>query len=277
MKALPRDRKGSSQLTELLARVAIGGVLSAFVAFAARRKLTLSTSGAIAAAAVGTLAIAAGAGWGALLFSFFMPASVLSKLGEREKAVRVGSVVEKGTERDAGQVLANAGLFTAAALGSLLWPSPTWQVIGAGALAASAADTWATEVGTLAGGDPISIISGGTVPPGTSGGVTLVGTVAGLAGALFIAAAATLANWQAPFAAVTLGGMAGALADSLLGATLQARRWCDVCAQSTERLVHNCGNPARHARGLRGLDNDVVNAVCCGVGALVAFLLSRAM
>jgi len=277
VKALPRNRKRSSQLTELLARVAIGGVLSALVAVAARRELALSTNGAIAGAVVGTISIAAGASWGALLFSFFVPASALSKLGEREKAVRVGSVVEKGTERDVGQVLANAGVFTAAALGFLLWPSPTWQAIGAGALAASAADTWATEVGTLAGADPISIISGRTVPPGTSGGVTLLGTVAGLAGALFIAAAATLANWQAPFAAIALGGVAGALADSLLGATLQARRWCDVCAQSTERLVHNCGNPARHARGLRGLDNDVVNAVCSGVGALVTLLLTRAM
>jgi len=274
---IAQKQEGASQLTELLARVAIGGVLSAFVAVAARRKLTLSTSGAIAAAAVGTISIAAGASWGALLFSFFVPASALSKLGEREKAVRVGSVVEKGAERDAGQVLANAGVFTAAALGFLLWPSPTWQAIGAGALAAAAADTWATEVGTLPGGDPISLISGKTVPPGTSGGVTLVGTAAGMAGALFIAAAATLANWQASFAAVALGGMTGALADSLLGATLQARRWCDVCAQSTERLVHNCGNPARHARGLRGFDNDVVNAVCSGVGALVALLLTRAM
>jgi uncharacterized protein (TIGR00297 family) len=256
--------------------VAVGGIISAFVALAARRKLTLSTSGAIVATAVGTISIAAGASWGALLLSFFVPATALSLLGEDEKVARVGSVVEKGTERDAGQVLANAGVFTAAALGFLLWPSPTWQVIGAGALAASASDTWATEVGTLSGRDPISMVSGRTVPPGTSGGVTLVGTVAGLAGALFIAVAVTLANWQAPFAAVALGGMAGALADSLLGATLQARRWCDVCAQSTERLVHNCGNPARHARGLRGFDNDVVNAVCCGVGALVALLLSRA-
>jgi uncharacterized protein (TIGR00297 family) len=256
--------------------VALGGILSAFIAGAARRRHTLSTSGAIAAAAVGTISIAAGASWGALLLSFFVPATVLSIHGEAEKAVRVGSVVEKGTERDAGQVLANAGLFTVAALGWLLWPSPIWQAIGAGSLAASAADTWATEVGTFAGDNPRSIVSGETVPPGTSGGVTLLGTVAGLAGGLFIATVATLANWQAPFAAVALGGVAGALADSLLGATLQARRWCDVCAQSTERLVHNCGNPARHARGIRGFDNDLVNAVCCGVGALVALLLSRA-
>ncbi|HYU51351.1 MAG TPA: DUF92 domain-containing protein, partial [Gemmatimonadaceae bacterium] len=121
------------------------------------------------------------------------------------------------------------------------------------------------------------IISGKIVRPGTSGGITPLGTAAGLAGALFIGAGVALANWQVPFTATALGGLAGALADSLLGATLQARRWCDLCAESTERLVHSCGNPTRHARGLRGFDNDLVNTVCSAVGAVVALLLSRAI
>jgi uncharacterized membrane protein len=146
--------------------------------------------------------------------------------------------------------------------------------VGAGALAASAADTWATEIGTLTKVNPRSIISGKTVPPGTSGGISLAGTAAAVVGALFIAAAAWLAQWPVPFAAVAIGGVAGALLDSLLGATAQARRWCDLCARSTERLVHNCGTPTRHAGGLMGFDNDAVNAVCSGVGALVAILLS---
>ena len=254
--------------------MAIAGVLSAFVAFAARRTRMLSTSGAIAGAAVGMISIAAGWSWGALLLSFFTSATALSKFGERQKAIRIGPVVAKGTERDAGQVLANAGVYSAAALAYLFWPSSVWAAVGAGAIAASAADTWATEVGVLAG-DPRSIISGRIVPPGTSGGVTLLGTAAGLAGAMFIAAGVALASWQVTFAATVLGGLAGALADSLLGATLQARRWCDVCAQSTERLVHNCGNATRHAHGLRGFDNDLVNTVCSALGALVALLLSR--
>jgi len=254
--------------------VVIGAVLSVFVALAALRARTLATSGAIAAAVVGTICLAAGWSWGALLLAMFVSASALSRLGERQKAERVGPVVEKGDERDATQVLANGGLYAAAALGSLLAPSPLWYAIGAGALAASAADTWATEVGTLAGGEPISIVSGRRVAPGTSGGITLVGTVAGVGGALFIAAAPALANWQVPFAAVALAGVAGALADSLLGATVQARRWCELCATSTERLVHSCGTVTSHAGGLAGFDNDAVNAVCSGVGALVALLLS---
>jgi uncharacterized protein (TIGR00297 family) len=234
----------------------------------------LTASGAVSAAIVGTLAIAAGWSWGLLLLLFFVSASALSKLGQRKKADVAGPVIQQGGERNARQVLANGGLYALSAVGYLVFPSPLWYAAGIGALAASAADTWATEIGTLFGGQPISITAGRAVPPGTSGGVTFVGTMAAVAGAAFIAAGATLANWPVPFAAAALGGIAGAQADSLLGATIQARRWCEVCAKSTERLVHSCGAPTRHAGGIAGFDNDVVNLLCSCAGALVALLLS---
>jgi uncharacterized protein (TIGR00297 family) len=226
------------------------------------------------AALIGTISVAAGLSWGALLLSMFISASLLSELGERRKAERVGQIVEKGNERDLGQVLANGGVYAGAALGSLVSSSPMWFVIGAGALAASAADTWATEIGTLVAADPISIISGKRVEPGTSGGISLAGTAAGVVGALFIGGATVLANWPVPFVAVAIGGVAGALADSLLGATVQERRWCELCEASTERPIHDCGTPTRHVGGLAGFDNDAVNAACSAVGALIALLLS---
>jgi hypothetical protein len=70
----------------------------------------------------------------------------------REKERRTGGVVAKGGERDARQVLANGGLFTLAALGSLLAPSPLWEAAGAGAIAAATADTWATRSAPSPGG-----------------------------------------------------------------------------------------------------------------------------
>ncbi|MEP6549670.1 MAG: DUF92 domain-containing protein [Gemmatimonadales bacterium] len=244
------------------------------VAAGARRARTLTASGAIAAAVVGAISVAAGWSWGLLLLSLFVSSSALTRIGEQRKADRVGSVVEKGDDRDAAQVIANGGVFAAAALGYILVPSPAWYAIGAGALAASNADTWATEIGTLAGTEPVSIISWQRVPNGTSGGISLVGTAGGIFGALFIAAVAALANWPVPFTAMALGGIAGALADSLLGATLQARRWCEVCSKSTERLTHSCGAKTRHAGGLAGFDNDAVNFVCSCVGGLIALLLT---
>jgi uncharacterized protein (TIGR00297 family) len=235
----------------------------------------LSRSGAIAAFVVGTAAVVAGWSWAALLIAYFVAATVLSKAGEGKKARRIGSIVDKGDERDATQVFANGGIFGIAALAELITHSDAWFAIGVGALAASAADTWATEIGTLVGNEPISIISGRRVPAGTSGGITLVGSLAGVAGALFVAAGVALARCPVTFTAVALGGIAGALSDSLLGATLQSRRWCDACERPTERIVHDCGNRTRRIGGVGGLDNDVVNAVCSVVGALITLLLSH--
>jgi uncharacterized protein (TIGR00297 family) len=258
----------------VLGRALTGAVLCALFVVSANRLRTLSISGAIAAAIVGTLSIAAGWSWGIVLLAFFASASALSKVGERRKTDLTGSIVEKGGARDAIQVLANGGIYAAAALGEVVFPSSIWFAIGAGALAASCSDTWATEIGTLAGGDPISIISGKTVPAGTSGGITFAGTIAAIAGALFIAVVAALASWPVPFTAITVGGIVGALTDSVLGGSVQARRWCDLCAVSTERVVHGCGTKTRPAGGIAGLDNDSVNTICSAIGALVALLLS---
>ena len=71
------------------------------------------------------------------------------------------------------------------------------------------------------------------------------------------------------------GGVAGAVFDSVLGATAQARRWCEQCAAETERLTHDCGAPTRRARGVAWMDNDVVNFLSNTAGGLLAALLLR--
>jgi uncharacterized membrane protein len=104
--------------------------------------------------------------------------------------------------------------------------------------------------------------------------VSVAGTIAMLAGALVIALAARSLALSDALAAVAMGGAAGAVADSLIGATLQERRWCDACARETERRVHDCGTPTRLAGGLAAVDNDVVNLLATLVGAVVSALLA---
>ena len=259
-------------------RLVAGFVLALAIALVARRARSLAPSGAAMAVVVGTACVAAGWSWGALLVAFFVASSALSRIGAASKERRTRGIVAKGGERDAAQVLANGGPFAAAALGALLWPHPLWNAFGAASLAASAADTWATEVGTLAGGTPRSVLSWKPVPPGTSGGITLPGTVASLAGALFVATLALAMGWPlAAFAGAVLGGVMGATMDTLLGATAQARRWCDRCDGGTERMVHDCGTTTRHAGGVAWLDNDLVNLLASLTGAAVGVAVALAM
>ena len=214
--------------------------------------------------------MAAGWSWGALLIAYFMSSSLLSRWRQREKDAKTAGRVDKGGPRDAAQVLANGGVYAAAALVFALTDDPLWRLLGAGALAASAADTWATEIGILSSQTPRTILGWGTVEPGTSGGVTWQGLAAAVAGAAFVAIVTAALRWptQAAFAAL-IGGILGALLDSVLGATLQSRRWCDACGAATEQRVHRCGVATRHAAGLALLDNDGVNALATLGGAVV--------
>lgn len=252
-------------------RALAGIALAGGIAIAARRVRSLSSSGAIAAAIVGTACVAAGWSWAILLIVFFVATTALSRWRAEAKAERMEGIVAKGGERDAAQVLANGGLFASLALLHTVTPWEGWMILGAGALAASTADTWSTEIGSLASSPPRSILHWRPVPPGTSGGVTLLGTAAALAGAAMIAATAAGVGWPAAaLPAALLGGFAGAMADSLLGATLQARRRCPACHELTEREVHRCGSRTTAAGGIRWLDNDAVNVLSSGAGALVA-------
>ena len=262
----------------MIERALAGAFVAAAIALAARRIRSLSTSGALAAVAVGAAAAAGGWDWAAILIAFFIVSSALSRYRRAYKESRVGAIVEKGGERDAVQVLANGGVFAVAAIAFAVTGAPLWGAIGFGALAGATADTWATEIGTLAGRRPRSVLSFKPLAPGTSGGVTIPGTLASVAGASFIAALMAAAGWTSSVAtAVLVGGIVGSLADSVLGATIQERRWCDRCASSTERRVHPCGASTRVVGGIRGLRNDTVNVACSVVGGMFAAALAAAL
>lgn len=255
----------------MIARVLAGFVIATIIAAGARRARALSRGGAIAAVLLGTVSAAAGWSWAALLIAFFLSSTALSRFRADLRERRTGAIVAKGGERDALQVLSNGGVFGAAALGFLFLPWMGWPFLAAGAIAAASADTWSTEIGTLARTPPRSIISLRPVPAGTSGGVSTAGTIAGAAGSGFIALLVLALGWEPAAALGALaGGFAGATADSLLGATLQSRWSCPTCGTGTERLVHHCGARTIHAGGVRWIDNDAVNLGACITGSIVA-------
>jgi len=257
-------------------RLALGLVVATCISLSARWARSLTSSGAVAATIVGTLAVGAGWTWGALLILYFVSSTLLSRMGRARKEIRMAPIVAKTGGRDAVQVLANGGLFATAAALSLIHPDIRWIALGAGSLAASAADTWATEVGTLAAGEPRSILGWRRVPTGTSGAVSVPGSLAMIAGAVFVAMMTVVLGWTVQLALwIAVGGVAGAVLDSLLGATVQVRRWCEQCARETERPTHDCGATTRRARGVEWMDNDIVNFLSSAAGGILAALLLR--
>lgn len=150
----------------------------------------------------------------------------------------------------------------------------------AGALAAATADTWATEIGGRSRARPRRLGFGPPVPPGVSGGMTRLGTGAAVAGASVLAGVVTLASLvpggpgagiAAPrlLIAITAGGLAGALVDSLLGGTVQGAYAAADGTEVPDDLVR-LGRRGRLVRGWRWVTNDTVNLAATVTGAAVA-------
>ncbi|HEY9086319.1 MAG TPA: DUF92 domain-containing protein [Candidatus Tyrphobacter sp.] len=249
-------------------QIEIGAIASFAIVSLAYVLRALTPSGAFAAFAIGTVVFAIG-GWpaAAVLLAFFVTASLLSRVGARRK--RHLADFGKQGPRDAWQVFANGGIAAACIAVSRTTDAPLTLAF-AGALAAATADTWSTEIGTLARRGVRSILTFRPVQSGLSGGVSLPGTIAQFAGAAFIALVAYDVH-LAPFWPVAIGGAVGGLFDSILGASAQALRWCPMCARPCEANPHSCGTPTTMFRGLAWIDNDVVNllATLCGAGVAV--------
>jgi uncharacterized membrane protein len=108
-----------------------------------------------------------------------------------------------------------------------------------------------------------------------SGGVTMAGTIAALAGAAFVASVASLLGWPMRVAITSFfGGVVGSTLDSVLGATLQLRRRCDRCDCATERAIHDCGATSRRVGGVYWLGNDTVNLICGALGGLLVLAMT---
>ena len=262
----------------LRSRVAIGLSGAAVISAAARRARALSPGGTLAATLVGgVLVTGAGTRGAAALVAFFLSSTVLGRL---PGAAVIGQ--RRGNERDAVQVLANGGV---AALLSLASSSVGREQVRSllltgigGAIAAAAADTWATEIGSRSGQLPRSIATLRIVAPGVSGGVTPAGLAAAAAGATVIASVATCNLREFPRRVlvrafpIAVGGFTGSLVDSVLGATVQEVRFCDHCGLESEQHTHHCGARTRHIRGMPWCNNDTVNAIASAVGAATATL-----
>jgi uncharacterized protein (TIGR00297 family) len=226
--------------------------LAVTVAFGllARLLRAVDLSGAVAGVIVTwILFVTAGPGAFAAVAAVFVLAFLTTRLGYRQKQF-LGTAERRGG-RTAFQVLANLGAAAACGLASVLSHRPElWLLALSAALAEAAADTVSSEYGQATGSTAYLITTWEAVPAGTDGGISLPGTLAGMAASVLlslICAAAHLMprRW---IAATLVPGILGMFADSYLGAWLERRR---------------------------RLNNDQVNFLSTVAAALLAVLLVR--
>jgi uncharacterized protein (TIGR00297 family) len=231
----------------------------------------LTFSGAIAALLVG-LAVYLGFGISGLflLGAFFTSSSYWSKYKSSVKHI-IEEKLAKGATRDWRQVAANGG---AAGLFSIIYyfnNDIIWIIGFLVCLASANSDTWASELGSLSKQEPVYIRTFTRVEKGTSGAISLLGTIASLAGSLFIALIGFwLFNLDFPKTLfIFLFGFLGNVIDTLIGAFYQKVYVCRECGIETERKKH-CQLETTRIKGFTYVDNDMVNFLSGFLAALIA-------
>ncbi|MCY3411642.1 MAG: DUF92 domain-containing protein [Candidatus Heimdallarchaeota archaeon] len=256
-------------------------VLGTVIAIGGYKAGALTNDGALAGflIAITTLGLN---GWafGAQLFLFFFVGTLATKLiGKKNKKKQ--DEFEKGSEkRDSKQALAKAGVPGIVGIFYLLFPSEALFYLYSSVFAASLVDTMATEIGIAFKGTARSVLRPWRLAEkGESGAISVTGTLGGLfSGILFTAIIYGLAiiegipitSWAYIFL-VTLAGMMGMFADSILGTTIQRMNRCIECGKVLEATEH-CEKPTEYHKGLKFFKNDLVNLSGTTIGGFWGLL-----
>ena len=204
----------------------IAAAVSISFALIARILRGVTVSGAVAGSVICfTFYAGAGAGAFVILVALFALTWMATRFGYRRKATL--GTAENHEGRRALQVLANLGAAAGCVIAFHWSGNPVLPIAFAAAMAEAAADTISSEIGQSRGENARLLTTLEIVPVGTDGGISVLGTLAGLAATVtmcVISAAVGIFPWSRLGVPIT-AAVAGMFADSLLGASLERRGW----------------------------------------------------
>ncbi|MBK8847336.1 MAG: DUF92 domain-containing protein [Bacteroidetes bacterium] len=244
-------------------------MLAVLFAAAAYRYKLLSLSGSLTALALAFFVFGIGGlAWSVPILLFFVSGSLASKLNKKSG---VSSDAKSKRPRDYIQVICNGGVGLVCIWCYGITANTDWYLVYLVSIAVSTADTLSSEIGIYMRRQTVHIINFKKLPTGVSGGVSLPGTLAAAVGAACIAAVGVFylsTNYAKAFVLITTLGFAGSIADSIIGACLQAKYMhtdtvSDVPQHPGDKLIS----------GMRWMTNDMVNILANIIISLLAVLL----
>ena len=234
------------------------------VLFISYKKKQLSISGYIGAVIMAILLYGfGGSSYIYPLVVFFITSSILSHFDKENIKI-------KKSNRNISQVYANGGVALFICIINHFYYHDLMYPCFLASAAAANSDTWGTELGKMSNKNPIDIISGHETAPGTSGGITLIGTIGSILGSFVIGIVGHYFYVSLNLLLlVIISGFLSSIIDSILGSTVQARYISAdgfIITEKYKKLFYLF-------TGSNKINNDIVNLYCTLSGPFIFLLL----
>lgn len=245
-------------------------LISSAILFYAYKKRAISIDGASIAILVGAILYFCGGLYLYLaLLGFFILGSIITKIKNPYKNSIKKYNKESNNGRNASQVLSNSLPAVVLAFMYYLSHNSLYLLLAFVIFAGASADTFASEIGSLSKRKVISLIGLKEVPRGLSGGVSILGILASIVGALILSFFVYPEFGKSGVIFCTFLGFLGSIIDSILGSLFQ-RKYMTSDGLLSDYQEIKTDTPVK---GLVFVSNNTVNLISLIIIGLAGYLL----